>query len=160
MDKQAADALTAWPEDVFLQIDAPRNEPVLNLTLSWFNKRANRLPEALWLTFQPMGADRPNWIMSKLGNDVSPLEVVAGGNRHMHALTGPLAYSDSDRSISIESLDAAVVSLGELSPIYFSKEQPDLLKGFHYSLFNNGWGTNYIQWFGEDAQFRFQLRLA
>jgi hypothetical protein len=72
----------------------------------------------------------------------------------MHGMTGPLAC---DR-MSIESLDAAVVSLGEMSPIYFSNDQLDLSKGFHYSLFNNGWGTNYVQWFGEDARFRFRLK--
>jgi hypothetical protein len=76
----------------------------------------------------------------------------------MHAVTGELSYRDEKRSISIESLDAAVISLGEMSPIYFSKEQPDLSQGLHYSLFNNGWGTNYVQWFGEDASFRFRLK--
>jgi hypothetical protein len=51
-----------------------------------------------------------------------------------------------------------VVALGERSPISFSKEQPDLSQGLHFSLFNNAWGTNYVQWFGEDMQFRFLLR--
>jgi len=51
-----------------------------------------------------------------------------------------------------------VIALGERSPIAFSKSQPDLTRGIHFSLFNNAWGTNYIQWFGEDMQFRFVLR--
>ena len=42
-------------------------------------------------------------------------------------------------------------ALGERSPIYFSNSQPDFARGIHFSLYNNGWGTNYIQWFGEDA---------
>ena len=85
---------------------------------------------------------------------------MSGGNRHMHAVMGPLSYRDRNRSVTIESLDAAVVSLGEMSPIYFSNDQPDLSKGFHYSLFNNGWGTNYIQWIGQDARFPIRLNLA
>ncbi len=157
---QPPDAVTAWPEKVFLQIDFPHDVPMLDMSLSWFGKRANRMPEALWLTFQPEAGEQARWQLSKLEQIVSPFEVVTGGNRHMHALTGPLSYNDAKRSFSIESLDAAVVSLGEMSPIYFSNDQPDLSKGFHYSLFNNGWGTNYVQWFGEDARFRFRLKLA
>ncbi len=157
---QAADAVTAWPENVFLQLELSHNAPVVNMDLSWFGKRANRMPEALWLTFQPQASEQQRWQLSKLEQAISPFDVVSGGNRHMHAVTGPLSYSDRNRSLSIESLDAAVISLGEMSPIYFSNDQPDLSKGFHYSLFNNGWGTNYVQWFGEDARFRFRLNLA
>ena len=49
------------------------------------------------------------------------------------------------------------IALGERLPVHFSRAQPDLAGGFHFSLFNNGWGTNYIQWFGEDMRFRFRL---
>ena len=77
-----------------------------------------------------------------------------GGNRHMHALSKGLNCS----GFSIDTLDAPVVALGERSPIYFSKDQPDTSKGVHFSLYNNSWGTNYIQWFGEDLRFRFEVR--
>jgi hypothetical protein len=154
------DAVTAWPRRIFLRLDLPADAPVLKLDLSWFEKRANRMPEALWLTFQPQVGQLERWRLSKLGQTFSPFDVVSGGNRHMHALTGPLSYSDDKRSVSIESLDAPVVSLGHLSPIHFSRDRPDLANGFHYSLFNNAWGTNYIQWFAEDARFRFRLNLA
>jgi hypothetical protein len=76
----------------------------------------------------------------------------------MHAISRNLTYRDTRGSLTIETLDAPVIALGERSPIAFSKNQPDLTKGIHFSLFNNGWGTNYIQWFGEDMQFRFVLR--
>ena len=76
----------------------------------------------------------------------------------MHAVSSGPSYHDATGQFSIESVDAPVVALGEMSPIYFSKAQPDLAQGFHFSLFNNGWGTNYVQWFGEDMRFRFILR--
>jgi hypothetical protein len=69
-------------------------------------------------------------------------------------------YRDEHGGITIETLDAPVVSLGVRSPIFFSKKQPAISDGLHFSLFNNGWGTNYIQWFGEDMQFRFGVRTA
>jgi len=29
--------------------------------------------------------------------------------------------------------------------------------GFHFSLYNNKWGTHHPAWFSEDARFRFSL---
>jgi len=87
----------------------------------------------------------------------SPFEVVTGGNRAMHAVLGGLHYKGPEGALAIESLDAPVVALGERMPVYFSRSQPELAGGLHFSLFNNGWGTNYIQWFGEDMRFRFRI---
>ena len=116
--------------------------------------------EALWLSFQPPASDPRGWMLNKSGADVSPFEVVSGGNRGMHAVLGGLRYNGPEGKLSIESLDAPVVALGKRMPVYFSRSQPDLNNGFHFSLFNNGWGTNYIQWFGEDMCFRFRLTVA
>jgi hypothetical protein len=69
-----------------------------------------------------------------------------------------LRYKDAQGSLALDTLDAPIVQLGEKSPIYFSHDQPDLAKGIHFSLYNNAWGTNYIQWFGENMRFRFALR--
>jgi hypothetical protein len=148
----------AWPQRMYLEILLPDEAPTIEINFSWFDKAANRMPEALWLSFQPL-TDQPRaWSMEKVEQQVSPFEVITSGNRHMHALSGPMSYKDSGGSFSVESVDAPVVSLGERSPIYFSNDMPDLAKGFHYSLYNNAWGTNYIQWFGEDMRFRFRLR--
>ena len=76
----------------------------------------------------------------------------------MHALSGAIRYQDAQGGLAVETLDAPVVALGEKSPIYYSREQPEMARGIHFSLFNNAWGTNYIQWFGEDMRFRFVLR--
>lgn len=76
----------------------------------------------------------------------------------MHAVSNALHYRDAQGSLTINTMDAPVVALGVRSPIYFSNDQPELNKGIHFSLFNNGWGTNYIQWFGEDMRFRFTIR--
>ena len=112
----------------------------------------------MWLTFQPDASELSNWMLEKSDYPVSPLAVVRGGNRHMHALSRGVSYKDAQGSFSIDTLDAPVVALGERSPIYFSNDPPDMSKGVHFSLFNNAWGTNYIQWFGEDLRFRFEVR--
>jgi len=154
----AAPAVTAWPAKLYLELEMPKAEAVIRCNLSWSGKRSNRLPEALWFSFQPRVEDQKNWRMEKAGEMVSPFEVVSKGNRHMHALSKGLEYRDQHGSLAIDTLDAALVVLGEKSPIFFSNDQPDLSKGLHFSLFNNGWGTNYVQWFGEDMKFRFVLR--
>lgn len=152
------EAVTGWPREMFLDLILPKSDPVVQLNFSWFGKRANRLPEALWLTFRPDAPEAKNWTLSKVEQPVSPMDVVSGGNRHMHALSGEMTYQDGHGGLVIETLDAPLVALGHESPIYFSNSQPEMSKGIHFSLFNNGWGTNYIQWFGEDVQFRFAIR--
>ncbi len=55
IDDPAAETqgLVAWPERIYIEVILPADEPVLHLNFFWFGKKANRLPEALWLTFQP-----------------------------------------------------------------------------------------------------------
>ena len=157
-DAESAKAgLTAWPEKMYLELLLPDAEPVVEIRFSWFGKAANRMPEALWLSFQPAASDPRGWLLDKSGSSISPFDVVPGGNRAMHAVLGGLRYRGPEGALGIETLDAPVVALGEKLPVHFSRDQPDLANGFHFSLFNNGWGTNYIQWFGEDMRFRFRI---
>ncbi|MGO8789567.1 MAG: DUF5054 domain-containing protein [Terriglobia bacterium] len=156
--KAEKSGLVAWPERMFLDLFLSDAEPMVQISFSCFAKAANRLPEAMWLSFVPQTPAPKGWTMEKVDRLVSPWEVVRGGNRQMHAVSGGLRYSDAQGSFSIETLDAPVVALGERSPIAYSPAEPDIAKGIHFSLFNNAWGTNYIQWFGEDTRFRFILR--
>lgn len=158
IDGPANDDATGYPRELWLTLTLPKDEPVLKITFAWFGKEANRLPEALWLTFQPIAPAKDGWALNKVEQTVSPLDVVPGGNKTMHAVWDTVNYRDGQGGIAIETVDAPVVSLGVRSPIFFSKNQPDIANGLHFSLFNNGWGTNYIQWFGEDMQFRFEIR--
>ncbi len=150
--------LVAWPSKMYLELILPKADPVVKINFYCFEKIANRLPEAMWLTFQPDAPEPRNWMLEKSDYRVSPFAVVRGGNRHMHALSRGLSYKDARGSLSIDALDAPVVALGEKSPIYFSDAQPEISRGIHFSLYNNTWGTNYIQWFGEDVSFRLGLR--
>ncbi|TAM82790.1 MAG: DUF5054 domain-containing protein [Acidobacteria bacterium] len=148
----------AWPGQMYLELLFPDSEPAVHVDLTCLGKAANRLPEAMWLSFLPVAPEQHGWTIDKVDQQISPFDVVKGGNRHMHAVTKGIYYKDSTGNFSIETLDAPAVALGERSPIYYSNDQPDLTRGFHFSLFNNAWGTNYIQWFGEDTRFRFVLR--
>ena len=148
----------AFPQAMYLEIVLPNAAPEVQLNFSWFQKPATRLPEALWLSFQPIAPDPAGWTLEKTGEALSPLEVVLSGNRHLHAVSNGVSYQDAGGSFAIETLDAPLVALGIKSPLYFSNRQQDMAGGIHCNLFNNAWGTNYIMWFGDDMRFRFILR--
>ena len=148
----------SFPRKVFLELVLPKAEPVIYLNLSCFQKPATRLPEALWLTFNPIAEDQNGWTLEKSGETISPFDVAASGNRHMHSLSKGFEYHHAGDSFAVETLDAPVVALGERTPLLFSNSQPDLTAGIHSSLFNNAWGTNYIMWYAEDMRFRYKIR--
>jgi len=143
---------------MFLELLLPKSEPLMQLNFYWFDKPATRLPEALWLTFRPVADSQQGWTIDKCGEEISPFDVVSSGNRQMHAVERGFRYREQQDEFSVELLDAPLIALGEMSPLGFSRSQPDLSAGIHCSLFNNAWGTNYVQWFGEDMRFRFVIR--
>jgi len=159
-DKEAVDSgVAAFPPKLYLELVLPKAEPIIHMNVSWFQKPATRMPEAMWLTFNPaVAGHKGSWSMDKTGERISPSDVVVSGNRHMHAVSTGFQYGDGNDSFIVETLDAPVIAFGKKSPLNFSNSQADLSSGIHCNLFNNAWGTNYIMWFGEDMRFRFILR--
>jgi hypothetical protein len=154
-----ASGRAAFPERIITEYVFPKAEPSVEVKVYWAAKAPTRLPEAIWMTFNPIAPDPRGWTMRKSGQRVSPYDVAEAGNRHMHALSDGVFYQDGDGSLSVNSIDAPLAALGKRAPLGFSRSQPDLHGGIHYNLFNNAWGTNYIMWFGEDMSFRFVIRL-
>ncbi len=148
---------TAWPARMFLELALPAARPRMDLTLTMLEKPANRMPEALWLSFQPFAPDPAGWTLDKAGERVGALGVLAGGSRTQHAVQAGAAYRDGHGAFQLTTLDAPVLMLGSRSPLNFSREQPDPAKGIHVSLYNNAWGTNYPQWASGNWRFRFTL---
>jgi hypothetical protein len=142
------------PRDFYLTYAFAEGDRQIEVELNWFDKPACRLPEALWLGFRPPVSANAEWRMDKLGEQVSPLEVVENGNRHLHAVGRGITCADGLR---IDSLDAPLVAPGEPSLLDFNNQQPDLTKGMHFNLYNNLWGTNFPMWFEDDCRFRFRL---
>jgi hypothetical protein len=147
----------AWPHTMYLELILPDAEPLVRLTFSSFGKLPNRMPESMWLTFVPDAPEPDGWVLEKVNQPVSPLDVVRGGGRSMHAVTGNLRYQDGRGSFQLTTLDAPVVAVGSRSPLNFSQQLPDLHHGVHINLFNNAWGTNYVQWAGGDWVYRFTV---
>jgi hypothetical protein len=83
------------------------------------------------------------WLLYKLGQPISPLEIIRNGSHALHAVSDEgvsVDSADGRRRLSIRSLDAALVSPGRHNPFPQLAEQPDLLYGLSHCLCNNIWG--------------------
>ncbi|EDQ89119.1 uncharacterized protein MONBRDRAFT_25732 [Monosiga brevicollis MX1] len=157
------------PATVWLHYQwATANPSQLQLTVTILNKPATRLPESLWLRFDP-STDLSNtnygWSMDKLNTTLHPLDVAINGSTVLHAVSGSVHYTGNDRRLSVTALDAPVIAWGHPTPFPACCDAlPDLNQGFSSCLYNNIWGTNYIMWFPyrpEETGFisRYQIRL-
>ncbi len=149
----------AWPADLYVDLLLPETDPVVHLRLTTLGKRANRLPEAMWLSFNPPTRILRGVTLNKVDQTVLASDVVRGGGRSMHAVSDRISFEHPSGGppLQIVTLDAPVIALGERSPLNFSPQLPSIQAGAHISLFNNAWGTNYPQWSSGDWTFRFTL---
>jgi len=151
--------LVSWPKRLTMEIYLPKSEPAVHITFQCFDKLANRLPEAMWLSFSPDAPDGEGWLFEKVDRPVSPHDVIADGGLHLHAVTRNVHYRDPQGSFTLETLDAPLVSPGQRGLLVFDNNQPDMHEGVHVNLYNNLWGTAFPQWYGDDMRFRFVIRV-
>lgn len=128
----------------------------IDVTLSWFQKRASRIAEAFWLGFTPQIDADADWQLAKLSSWVDPRDVVSKGARALHGANA-VRVSKQNAALELQCWDSALVAVGKPRLLDFDNTLPDLRDGFHANLFNNVWGTNFPMWFEDDAQFRFTL---
>eukprot|EP01059_Diplonema_ambulator_P032373 TRINITY_DN631_c0_g1_i1.p1 TRINITY_DN631_c0_g1~~TRINITY_DN631_c0_g1_i1.p1 ORF type:complete len:717 (+),score=259.27 TRINITY_DN631_c0_g1_i1:248-2152(+) len=158
------------PEEFY--IIANLSEPgAVHVSVECYNKTATRLPESLFLTFDPPGPST-QWTLNKLTTPypVTPTMVVPGGSQNLHSISTHVSAGD----LAIAPLDSPLVALGEpwgfpITPGKPKYSPPDMSYGASSVLWNNLWGTNYIMWYpfnrdgapvmGEgDLKFRFVVR--
>ncbi len=132
-------------------------DDALHITYAWFDKPACRLPEAFWLSFQPLADQQTGWRFEKIGRLIDPADVVSRGARTLHAIDQRVIYDDEADRFEVCSLDAPLVAPGAPALLDFHNRLPDMRGGIHFNLYNNVWGTNFRMWFEENAQFRFKL---
>ena len=110
------------------------------------------------MSFVPTVAVPERWLFDKLGQDVSPLDVVRHGGRSLHAVgergarcTGP------DGRLVLRTLDAPLMAPGAPNLLDADPPVPELSGGLHVLLHDNCWGTNFPMWNEGPARFRFEL---
>lgn len=126
--------------------------------LIWSQKDANKMLEALWFDFN-LDVENPClWEMIIMGENISPLNVVRGGNHRQHCVEA-LSYDGADGTIHIKNTDSPHVSAGGRRLFGGCLELPDLSRGFSYCLFNNKWGTNFPMWCADDGYFQYHIAI-
>jgi hypothetical protein len=63
---------------VTLEIWLPHEESTAHITYQCFNKRANRLPETMWLSFSPDALEAGGWLLPKVDQRGQCLQHVWG----------------------------------------------------------------------------------
>jgi hypothetical protein len=130
----------------------------IEISLYWRKKDAIRSPEALWLHMN-LAAGNPNrWMLVKHDLRVSPLNVVSGGNRKLHAVER-LTCDGAMEKLSVTPHDSPLVSVGGRYLYDVSDAFGRLEDGFWFLLCNNRWGTNFPQWFEEDMRVSFTVSM-
>ena len=133
-------------------------EEAMQMTLYWRRKDPIRSPEAIWLGMQlnPSNANRMRF--RKLGRWIDPQDVVFGGNRKIHAVER-IEVKTATEDFSIIPYDSPAVSVGGRHLYHVDQRSESPESGLFFLLCNNRWGTNFPQWFGEDARFEYRLKM-
>ncbi len=156
---------TIWLNYTF-PLDSP---PTILVQLEWFNKTATRLPESIWVVFNPIlpitSSICDQWKIDVLGYDVDPSKIVDYGSKRLHAIGhNGVRFHDqtSERPIfTLYSFDAPLLSIG--SPDYllnFDNSIPDCQgnkNGLFINLHNNLWNTAFPVYYDQDSKFRFKI---
>lgn len=156
----AATVASGAPQRIWHRWRLGGDSDEIELALWWEDKAATRLPEATWCSFVPIVAEPERWELDKLGQRISPLDVVRRGGRSLHAVGEGMHYDGPDGRLTIATLDAPLVAPGRPNLLDADPAAPDLAGGFHVLLQDNCWGTNFPMWNEGPAMFRFTLSIA
>ncbi len=143
------------------ELGAPREFQVIytltkekmKIGVSWFNKDANRLTEAIFFKVYPTGSKIK---LEKLGEFIDPYTVVGKGSKNLHAVRN-VVLDNGKNTIKITNLTSPLLSIGKGKILEFDDKFEEIEDGLSYVLYNNVWGTNFPLWYEEDALFEFEI---
>lgn len=136
-----------------------RAEPTaLAVDLRWRDKPATKVPEAMWLRFNPPLAADDGLRLRKLGRSIDPRTVVVGGNRSLHAVESVEWIGPGPRW-DLDLPDAGLVAPGGGALAAFRQTLPDPRDGIDLNLLNTTWGTNFPLWYQDDGVVRARLNV-
>lgn len=154
MPDDACDLLGA-PDTVEYRFAA--QGPALEVCVILRGKKANRMPEAGFVTFAPAGAQE--WQFLKTGLWLQADDVAAKGGGGLQAVFGARAALSGGGEIEITPLDAALVGPVGQDFMSFPENAPSYAKGLRFNLYNNKWGTNFPMWAEGDFMARFRIEI-
>ena len=154
------------PEGGTVELSFGKTEPRIEVRFDLFNKTATRMPEACFVSFNPLyGASDGGWAMDSLGTMIAPQEVADGAAKGLHGIETGVRYAASRSALAIGSPDAALVRWGMPAPFPTPMITPvELGGGASFVLWDNLYNTNYVLWWPflrphADIVFRFSVTL-
>lgn len=133
-----------------VQIFYTLGEKGLKISVSWYEKDANRLPEAIYLHFYPRAE---NLEIVKVGEKIDYKNVASMGGRNLHAVE-----KCTFGKFELVNCHSPLISVGRGKIIeYDNKIESPEKDGISYVLCDNLWGTNFPLWYGDNARFDFEL---
>lgn len=117
------------------------------IILSWFGKKASRLPQACWLKFRGY---TENWEISKMGTWINPENII--GSPLISATDNGVRNGE----VTIEPLDSALVAPFGRRLLHYGEANGK--QDMYFNLYNNIWNTNFPMWYSDDAIFRFNIK--
>lgn len=142
------------PRSVQIIYTLSKNNLLINV--SWFDKDANRSPEALFVHFYPKCEDVE---LQKTGKNINYKSTVFDGGRNLHAVE-KLKAIRGDFSFDIINSDSPLISVGNGKILEFdNKIENPSSDGISYLLYDNIWGTNFPLWYRDNASFKFTVKI-
>jgi hypothetical protein len=145
------------PQEVKTRCVFSDDKKEAELFVSIVSKPAVRLPEAYWFSLYPKDVEKI--LVEKTGEMIDVTDVIANGNKQLHAVDRYIDVICREGTIRITSLDVPLVAVGTRDVFDYPTDKPDLNGGIHFCLFNNLWGTNYPAWVAGTWTFRFKLKI-
>lgn len=131
----------------------------LKINLSLLDKDAIRYPEGLSFKIAPNVNNPYHYQIEKLGQFMSPLDVVNNGNKIMHCIDNKVKYDGSDKQFEIIAIDSRNICIGEDNVLNFNNRIPKIENGFEFNLLNTIWGTNFTMWYEDDIHAEFDFTI-
>ncbi|MBQ7120200.1 MAG: DUF5054 domain-containing protein [Oscillospiraceae bacterium] len=107
-----------------------------DISVEWFRKKANRLPQAFWLKFKGF---RECWEIEKLGQWISPDEII--GSPLITAVGKGVRNGEAE----IIPIDSCIVAPFGRRLLDFEKRPHG--QDMYFNLYNNIWNTNFPMWY-------------
>lgn len=133
-------------------------ENELKIKISLSNKDAIRYAESISLQINPITNNPARYTIQKLGQYISPLDIVGGGNKVGHVLDNSIKYDAIDRKFKIEAVDNRLIFVGQDNILDYNDHFPKIENGFYFCLYNNIWGTNFRLWYEDDISATYKIK--
>lgn len=129
------------------------NENGLSFDVAWYGKDASRLTEAIFLHLYP-NTDEISLV--KIGSEVDYKSVVSMGGKNLHAVE-KCKFASGAGEFELINRHSPLISIGKGKILEYDNKIESIEDGISYVLYDNVWGTNFPQWYEDNARFSFEI---